>query len=125
MKRVLPSTSHEANRRATDEMREAHHAKIIAALQKLGVANYETIGAACGLERHAIGRRLSELERKLTIFKPGTTSLTKSGRKAMNYCLTSDHTQKTDQPVTYKKEIKNSSDYSKELINSTKQQQLF
>lgn len=119
MKRVLPATSHEANRRATDEMREAHHAKIIAALQKLGVANYETIGAFCGLERHAIGRRLCELERALTIFKPGTTSLTKSGRKAMNYCLTSEHTKKTESPTVYKKSEKTAAEYASELIRSS------
>lgn len=122
MTRILPDTSHEANRRATDEMREAHHAKIIAALQELGIANYEIIGAKCGLERHAIGRRLCELERALIIFKPGSKSLTKSNRHAFDYCLTSSNQVKTEvqqKEVTYSKDIKTAADHAIDLIKST------
>lgn len=88
MTRKLPSTSLDANKRATQEMREDHHAKIIAALTELRVANYEQLGAKTGLDKIAIARRLSELERAQIIYKPGLKSNTSSGRQAFNYSLT-------------------------------------
>lgn len=69
-------------------MREDHHAKIIAALTELRVANYEQLGAKTGLDKIAIARRLSELERAQIIYKPGLKSNTSSGRQAFNYSLT-------------------------------------
>lgn len=85
--RKLPETSYAANRAATIEMRSEHYRKIIAALTVLGSANYERIAEKAGLDRHQVGRRLSELERDQKVFKPGIQTLTKSGRKAFNYCL--------------------------------------
>ena len=89
MKRVLPSTSHEANRRATEEMRSAHKAKIVDALGQIVTGNYEMISQKCGLDKIAVMRRLSELEREQVVFKPGLKSNTSSGRQAFNYQLTS------------------------------------
>jgi predicted ArsR family transcriptional regulator len=84
----LPSTSLEANRRAVPEMREAHHAKIIEALKELRSANYEIIAKKLGMDRHQIGRRLSELESTGVVYKPGIKTKTSSGREAFNYALT-------------------------------------
>lgn len=88
MNKKLPSTSIEAYHQVTPEMLQGHYGKILAALKKLGVANYETIASSVNLERHAVGRRLKEMEIKQWVHKPGTTSPTKSGRKAFNYSLT-------------------------------------
>jgi predicted ArsR family transcriptional regulator len=88
MKKQLPQTSYDAYHQVTPEMLQGHYGKILAALKKLGTANYETIASNVNLDRHAVGRRLKEMEIKQWVHKPGTTSPTKSGRKAFNYSLT-------------------------------------
>lgn len=89
----LPSTSHEANRAAVPEMRDAHHQKIIAALRELKIATYEKIGEKAGMDRHQVGRRLNELEKMKVVYKPGLKLKTKSGREAFVYSLTSTPVQ--------------------------------
>lgn len=89
MKRKLPDTSHAANKAAVPEMRADHHKKIIQALEELGTANYEVIAKKLSMDRHQIGRRLSELERMEIVFKPGLKTKTSSGRDAYVYSLTS------------------------------------
>lgn len=86
----LPSTSIEAYKKVTPEMLQGHYGKILKALKILGTANYEKIANAVGLDKHQVGRRLSEMEEegRKWVHKPGTTSLTKSGRKAFDYSLT-------------------------------------
>lgn len=83
----LPVTSIAAYKQAVPEMKAEHYRKIINALKELGSANYERIAEKAGLDRHQVGRRLSELERDQKVFKPGIQTLTKSGRKAFNYSL--------------------------------------
>lgn len=85
--RQLPDTSISAWRQAKMEFVENHKAKIIAALQSIGEGNYERISSYCGLESHAVMRRLSELEREGKVIKPGTKSATAAGRMAYNYKL--------------------------------------
>jgi len=87
MTRNNPSTSIDAFRQVTPDMLRGHYLNIIKALQSLGTCNYEKIADFVGMERHAVGRRLKEMEGLQLIYKPGTTSLTKSNRKAFNYCL--------------------------------------
>lgn len=99
MSHSVPQTSHAAYKEAKKGMIESHHEKIIQALQHLGKSNYEGIAAYCKMERHSIGRRLSELERKEVVYKPGTTSPTKSGRQAFDYCLTEAYTLKVEHPA--------------------------
>lgn len=96
----VPSTSHAAYNQAKQGMIDSHHEKIKEALGVLGVANYEVIAAKCGLERHAVGRRLSEMEALQIVYKPGTKSKTKTNREAFNYCLTESHTLKVQHPAT-------------------------
>lgn len=84
----LPSTSLDANKKATHEMREQHHAKILKAIGQLKLATYEQIGAKTGLDKIAIARRLCELERTGIIHKPGLKANTTSGRQAFLYQLT-------------------------------------
>lgn len=83
----LPRTSHAAYREAKKGLIENHQGKILAALESLKSANYETIADHVRLEKHAVGRRLSELERMEKVYKPGTTSPTSAGRMAFNYSL--------------------------------------
>ena len=95
-KTKLPSTSHAANVAMTYEMRKQHHGKIIAALKSLGSGTYEELADFSGLESHAVGRRLSELEREQIVWKPGTQKKTKSNRSAYIYQLTGDSQPKTE-----------------------------
>ncbi len=85
----LPSTSHEANRKATSEMRDAHKNKIVGALRELVSANYETIGNKCKLDKHAVHRRINELERDGVVYNTKIKTATSSGRSANNYSLIS------------------------------------
>lgn len=114
-KKNLPETSHAANRKATAEMRDAHKAKIVKALQSLGTGTYEEIASFLCMEPHSIGRRLCELERVGIIFKPGTTRVTKSGRDACLYTL--QQAGKIIEKTTVKSPTGPSvSDFSKKLI---------
>lgn len=114
-KKNLPETSKEAHARVTPEMLSAHHSKIIKALERLGTATYEEMANYTGMDRHAIGRRLSELERMEIVYKPGEKRLTKSGRNAYLYTL-----KIAGQIVTRNIEKtlpgKTISDYSKKII---------
>lgn len=94
----LPETSKEANRRATHEMRSAHKQKISKALRELKAANYETIAGKCGLDKHAVGRRLSEMERDGIVYNTKIKSNTSKGREAYMYSLST-------QPVLSASEI--------------------
>lgn len=87
MKKNNPETSNEAFRSLTPDMITKHHNKIIIALRKLGEATYEEIARAVKMERHQVGRRLSELEREQIVYKPGNKKSTKSGRHAFVYRL--------------------------------------
>lgn len=123
MKRNNPSTSHAAFKQVTSEMKEGHYMKIIAALQKLKSANYETISQKCGLERHAVGRRLSEMLERGMIWKPGGYSKTSSGRDAYNYQLT---TETKIHPTTVEKAVKGHSiSHFSKKIQSIQQARLF
>lgn len=123
MKRNLPATSLSANKAATAEMRSDHHAKIIKGLRVLGSATYEELANHLGMDRHQIGRRLSELERETIVYKPGNTKPTKSGRQAFVYCLTTSSSPKTENEIKYSKKEKSSTDYAKEIIQNTSRQE--
>lgn len=99
MKRTNPSTSHEAYEKVTPEMLSAHHKKIVAALTKLKAANYEAIAQAAGLDKICIARRLSELELKGLVYKPGIKTLTSTGRNSFVYSLTADGKVYSPAPV--------------------------
>lgn len=88
MKRKNPSTSLDAYKQVTEEMLTGHYKKIVNGLKQLGTANADTIAKHIGLDTIQVSRRLIELERMEIVYKPGTVSLTKSKRKAFNYCLT-------------------------------------
>lgn len=83
--RKLPGTSLDAYA-ASHELSKAHKEKIIEALSEIGFANYEQIAVKANLDKHQIGRRLSELEEDKKILKSGITKPTSSGRPA--YCYT-------------------------------------
>lgn len=87
MNRNLPDTSISAYKQA-EPMIAPHHKKIIAALNVLGVCIYEKIADYLKMDKHQIGRRLSELESLQIVCKPGTKAPTKTGRLAYEYSLT-------------------------------------
>lgn len=121
MTRQLPTTSIDAFKQVTPDMLRGHYLKIMNALQSLGTCNYEKIADFVGMDRHAVGRRLKEMEGLQLIYKPGTKTNTKSGRQAFNYCLTGVGMPKTDNENVFKKGEKSSSDYSKQIIQSATQ----
>jgi len=104
-------------------MKEGHYDKIKNALQKLKSANYEAISRKCGLERHAVGRRLSEMLERGMVWKPGGVSKTTSGRMAFNYQLT---TETKIHPTTVEKAMKgNGIAHFSKKIQSISQATLF
>ena len=117
-KQNLPETSHSANVAMTYEMRKQHHGKIILALKEIGSGNYEQIANFLGMDRHQVGRRLSELEREGIVWKPGLKSNTKSGRQAFIYQLTGQSQPKTETEVNYAKLGKSATNYANDLIRS-------
>ncbi len=81
----LPKTSHAANAQAK-ELKLKHQQQILTILEHHPEGlTYEEIADCCQLDKHAVGRRLSELERLILIHKPGTMKDTSTGRKAYVY----------------------------------------
>lgn len=128
MNHSVPSTSKAAYKQAQQGLIDSHHAKIVSALERIGTGNYEIIAAYVGLDKHAVGRRLKELEADSKVYKPGTQSPTKTGRMANNYSLCTSGF-KTDSAVKesnpYKKGVKTAADFASDLIRSTQQSTLF
>jgi hypothetical protein len=85
----LPETSLDAHKRSK-ELSEAHRKIILEALEKHGSMTYEQIALCTNLDRHAVGRRLCELERENKIHKPGEKKFTQSGRQAFVYEIVDD-----------------------------------
>lgn len=83
----LPQTSIQAYKSITDEMLTNHYGKILSCLKSIGKGTYEEISSHTGLEKHRVGRRVSELERMGVIYKPGEKRLTSSNRYAFVYKL--------------------------------------
>lgn len=128
--RKNPDTSHAANVAMTYEMRKQHHGKIILALKEIGSGIYEQIADFIGMDRHQVGRRLSELEREGIVWKPGLKANTKSGRQAYIYQLTGQSQPKTETEHKYVKGEKTATDYANSIIEKAKnhgaeQQELF
>lgn len=113
-KRKVPETSLEAweDKKGTVW---ADYAKIIKALQSIGIGNYDTISIKAKLDRHAVGRRLSEMRDLEMVVRQETTSLTRSGHKAANYTLSEKYTLKVDHPAT---QLINKTKEAKEFINA-------
>lgn len=89
----IPDTSKAAHARAKQGLIDSHKAKVLAAIQKLKLANYEAIAQDTGLDKHAVGRRLKELEGEQKIYKPGSKSKTASGCKAYDYAILPNQTE--------------------------------
>lgn len=88
MERQLPTTSHNAYKSMTDELKQKHHEKIINALRSLKKATYEEIADYLSWDdKNRVSRRLKELERDMVVYKPGEKRPTKSNRSAFVYSL--------------------------------------
>lgn len=120
----LPETSKKAYKQVSAEMLQGHYKKIVAALSVLGTCNYEKIADYVGLDKHAVGRRIGELERMQIIYKPGTQSLTKNNRQAFNYCLTGIGLPKTDNEKKELKAIQSIHEEAEKLIQATNNAQI-
>lgn len=120
MKRSLPSTSHDAYAQAKPMM-ASHYAKIIEALKKLKSATAEQIAYHLNMDHSQINRRVSEMEREQMIYKPGIKKKTKTGRQAFVWCIVGEPYTETEN--LYANGQKTSTDYSKELIKSTRKKE--
>jgi hypothetical protein len=90
MERIHPETSHEAYKSITDDILSKHHSQIIDALKILKKATSEEIAIFLNWDdKNRSSRRMSELERKQIIYKPGEKRKTKYGRNAFVYSLIS------------------------------------
>lgn len=84
----LPETSIIAFEELTAEKMNRDYILIILALRKLKKANYEQIASFWKLsDKNIISRRLKEMVEMGLIFKPGTKSLSKSGKSCFDYML--------------------------------------
>jgi predicted ArsR family transcriptional regulator len=113
-----PETSLSAYKKVTKKMTEAHYKKIVNALKVLKSATYEQIAEYSGLERHAVARRLPELEdeaffKPTIVFRPGTKGKTTKGRDAYLWEL-------CNPTESFDASEKSVSDYAGDIIKSTK-----
>lgn len=114
MNKKFSETSLEAFASVSDEMRKKHHEKILDALgnSKKGLM-YEQIAAQIRMDKHQVGRRLNELEKKKLIYKTGEKILTSSRRNACVYKVTTNG-EKNAQPEKLMPG-KTVSDFSKDI----------
>lgn len=119
-----PSTSLEAFKSVTIEMKNNHWGKILKALKSLGSGTYEELADFIGMERHQIGRRLKEMELEELIYKSGLKRPTKSGRNAFVYYLVGSSQPKTEREVNYSKVKTTATEHANKIIELT-QQSLF
>lgn len=78
-RRVDPATSKTAAGRAA-EFAHGHHAIIVGDLVTRGPGTYVEIAERTGLDRHAVARRLKELERGRVVERMAETRPSPSGR---------------------------------------------
>jgi len=114
----LPETSLEAYKAVTPEMLTNHHKCILVALNVLKSGTYEQIAEAVAMERHQIGRRLSELERMGVIYKPGEKRLTSTNRNAFVYKMV-ENNEVSAEPEKFNAKEKSVADYANEIISKT------
>jgi len=86
--RTNPDTSIEAYRSLQPENIREVYQKIINALSVLKAAHTEDIAAFLKVEHCIIHKRVSEMERKGILYKPGAKKKMKSGRRAYVWSLT-------------------------------------
>lgn len=86
----VPQTSKDAFKSITQSQLNEHYSRIISSLQELKTATAEKIGEHSGMEHLQVTRRISELERKGIVWRPGGKIPTKTGRMAMLIQLTSE-----------------------------------
>lgn len=122
--RKNPATSLDAWKQVHPDMQEAHYEKILSALSELKTASAEQISSRITIDYWQVSRRLSELERKQLIYKPGLKVATRTGRSAFVWalCKPGETPQKTTESALPGKSI---SDYSKEISKSYVQPNLF
>ena len=78
--------------------------RIVEAIKVNGAMSAEQIANFIGVDHVQVNRRTSELERDQLIYRPGSKSITKTGRAAFNWQIVSSSQPKTDKEEAYKKE---------------------
>lgn len=114
-----PSTSLEAYKSVTVEMKNTHYSKILKALKSLGSGTYEELANHIGMDRHQIGRRLKEMELEELIYKGGVKRPTKSGRNAFVYYLVGSSQPKTEKEINYSKVKTTATEHANKIIELT------
>jgi len=119
MERNNPITSHEANEKVSNEMLRSIYSRIIEALKVLKLANYEEIALFLNLpDKNMVSRRAKEMEGLQMIYKPGSKSLTRSGRNAFQYALNGSDIVVPSLPERQPKTT--AADFANLIINKTK-----
>lgn len=118
--RKNPETSNEAYRSLKVEDLNEIYRLIIGALNVLGKGTFEDIAAYLKKDSSKIWKRMSELERMMVVFRPGTKKLLKSGRNGYEWMLTNSSTQKTETEHVFRKGDKSAVTYANEIIETAK-----
>ncbi len=116
---MLPDTSLEAYEQVSPEMKQAHWIKILNSLKRIKLAIGEEIADDCGLDYYAVMRRVGELEKAGSIYKPGSKKNTKKNRAAFQYALVGEEIIVPPLPEKYVKGEKSGADHAAYLIALT------
>ncbi len=94
MERNNPTTSHEANKSMTKELRAADHAKILEAMEALGgFTIYTEVATYLGWsDKSKVSRRNIEILRDGKIYLTGNKRLTPTNRNAQEYGIVKEGT---------------------------------
>jgi predicted transcriptional regulator len=116
LKYMQPKTSQDAYKKIKElGIDLVHQQKIIKALEVLGTATVDQIADYLTMDRHPIGRRMSELEANQIVYKPGSKFPNKKGNMCYQYCLVNFGPKvqhKSEKALPGKAVV----DYAKELI---------
>ena len=127
MERNNPSTSHEANRLMTKELRNKDYEKILEALDVLGTSTYDRVADYLFFsDSSRVSKRLKEMEGLSLICKTGEKRLTKSGRNANVYrrLIEGETAPPLPPKEHYMEGQTTAADYASKLLAATKEGKL-
>lgn len=114
-----PSTSLDAYKSVSIEMKNNHYSKILKALKSLGSGIYEEIADYVGMDKNQVSRRLKEMELEELVYKSGLKRPTKSGRSAFVYHVVGSSQPKTEKEINYSKVKITAAEHANKIIELT------
>ena len=93
--------------------------RIVEAIKINGAMSAEQIANFIGVDHVQVNRRTSELERDQLIYRPGSKSITKTGRAAFNWQIRGDNQPKTDAEENKYKGKTTATDHANNILKIT------